>query len=61
MQLDTAINSDTIMVTGTFGLRDWSGNWDDEYDGNIECVVLADLVDPSQQSPREDVLITGSR
>jgi hypothetical protein len=59
VQLDTAINSDTVTVTGTFGLRDWSGDWDDEYDGNIECVVLADLTDPSQQPPREDVLITG--
>jgi hypothetical protein len=60
VQLDTAINSDTVTVTGTFGLRDWSGDWDDEYDGNIECVVLADLEDPSQQPPRGDLLITGA-
>src|SRR5450631_1766703 len=60
VQLDTAINSDTVTVTGTFGLRDWSGDWDDQYDGNIECVVLADLEDPSQQPPRGDLLITGA-
>jgi hypothetical protein len=59
VQLSTAINSNTVTVIGTFGLRDWSGNWDDEYDGNIECVVLADLENPSQQPPRTDLLITG--
>jgi hypothetical protein len=59
VQVSTAINSNTVTVTGAFGLRDWSGNWDDEYDGNIECVVLADLENPSQQPPRTDLLITG--
>jgi hypothetical protein len=27
VQLSTAINSNTVTVTGAFGLRDWSGNW----------------------------------
>ena len=60
VQVDTAINANTVTVTGTLGLRDWSGNWDDQYDGNIECVVLADLEDPSQQPPRDDLEITGA-
>jgi hypothetical protein len=60
VQLDTSINDNTVTVTGTFGLRDWSGNWDDPYDGNIECVVLADLQDPTQQPPRTDLLIKGA-
>jgi hypothetical protein len=59
VQLATAINDNTVTVTGTFGLRDWSGNWDDEYDGNIECVVLADLEGASRQPPRDDLVITG--
>jgi hypothetical protein len=59
VRLDSTINNNTVTVTGTFGLRDWSGNWDDQYDGNIEAVVLADLEDPSQQPPRDDLLITG--
>jgi hypothetical protein len=60
VQLDTAINANTVTVTGTFGLRDWSGNWDDAYDGNIECVVLVDLAAPTQVPPRTDLLITGA-
>src|ERR1700685_4038285 len=44
VKLDTTINENTVTVNGTFGLRDWSGNWDDEYDGNIGFVVVADLV-----------------
>ena len=26
----------------TYGLRDWSGNWDDRYDGQIYFVVLGE-------------------
>jgi hypothetical protein len=59
VKLDTVINANTVTVNGTFGLRDWSGDWDDEYDGSIQCVVLADLVDPSDIPPRNDMIITG--
>src|SRR5580700_6524181 len=41
--LDTTIAQNTVTVDGAFGLRDWSGNWDDAYDGNIDFVVVAEL------------------
>jgi hypothetical protein len=59
VKLENVINANTVTVNGTFGLRDWSGNWDDEYDGSIQCVVLADLVDPSDLPPRADMIISG--
>lgn len=37
--LDTQINSNVVTVNSTFGLRDWSGNWDDEYAGTILVTV----------------------
>jgi hypothetical protein len=46
IKLDTSINDITVTVNGRFGLRDWSGDWDDEYDGSIDFVVLADLATP---------------
>src|SRR6202795_4127469 len=60
IKLDTVINDNTVTVNGIFGLRDWSGNWDDQYDGTIQCAVLADLEDPSQEPPRTDLIITGA-
>ena len=32
-----------VHVTGTFGVRDWSGDVDDDYEGNIQFVLLAEL------------------
>jgi len=34
----------TVGVAARLGLRDWSGDWDDEYGGSITAVVLAGLV-----------------
>ncbi|HJT76090.1 MAG TPA: hypothetical protein VJ739_02720 [Gemmataceae bacterium] len=34
--------SQSVQVTATFGVRDWSGDWDDYYEGWIEYAVLAD-------------------
>ena len=31
-----------VVVTATFGLRDWSGNWDDRYDGQIFFTVVGE-------------------
>ena len=31
-----------VRVTAVFGLRDWSGDWDDRYDGIVDFVVLAE-------------------
>jgi hypothetical protein len=35
-----AINGPLVTVQGTFGLRDWSGNWDDPYQGTVNFAVI---------------------
>lgn len=43
VRLDADRLSDTsVRVTATFGLRDWSGNWDDQYEGQIFFAVVAE-------------------
>ena len=59
VKLDTSINDNTVTVDGRFGLRDWSGNWDDEYDGSIDFVVVADLAPIGAPPARGDLSITG--
>jgi len=56
--LDTSINDNTVTVSARFGLRDWSGDWDDDYDGTIEFVVLADLESATATPPRNDIIVT---
>src|SRR5215510_5588924 len=43
VRLDTSIDDDVVTVTGTFGVRDWSDEWDDDYEGAIQFLLLADL------------------
>jgi hypothetical protein len=43
VRLATAIDDDVVNVTGTFGVRDWSGDVDDDYEGNLQFVLLAEL------------------
>ena len=43
VRLSTTIDDDVVTVEGTFGVRDWSDNWDDDYEGNIQFVLLAEL------------------
>jgi hypothetical protein len=31
-----------VRVIATLGLRDWSGNWDDRYEGWIDFVILSE-------------------
>ena len=31
-----------VTVEATFGLRDWSGDWDDHYEGEILFTVIAE-------------------
>lgn len=31
-----------VRVTATFGLRDWSGSWDDPYEGRIFFAVIGE-------------------
>ena len=41
-RLNAALTGSTVRVTATFGLRDWSGNWDDDYEGEVFFAVVAD-------------------
>lgn len=59
IRLDTTVNANTVEVGATLGLRDWSGNWDDDYDGTVEFVVLADLEPANTTPPRGDLIVTG--
>jgi hypothetical protein len=59
VRLDTGINNNTVTVDGHLGVRDWSGNWDDAYDGLIDFVVIAELEAASVPPPRGDLSITG--
>ncbi|HTQ56673.1 MAG TPA: hypothetical protein VMI94_19540 [Bryobacteraceae bacterium] len=60
IRVETEINDNTVTVNGTFGLRDWSGNWDDQYDGNISFVVVAELESATAPPPRGDLIIEGA-
>src|SRR4051812_14634134 len=57
--LSTAIAGDAVTVTGSYGLRDWSGNWDDNYDGVLSFVLLAELESVTAPPVRRDLAITG--
>lgn len=36
------ISGANVSVNVTFGLRDWSGDWDDGYDGQVFFAVIAE-------------------
>jgi hypothetical protein len=36
------ISGSTVNVQVTYGLRDWSGDWDDNYDGQIFFTVIGE-------------------
>jgi hypothetical protein len=38
----TNITGASVIVNIQFGLRDWSGNWDDQYDGQVFFSVIAE-------------------
>jgi len=59
IQLETIINANTLTVNAKLGLRDWSGDWDDNYNGSIDFTVLADLESATAEPPRGDLSITG--
>ncbi len=41
--LDTSLlGGNVVRVTARFGLRDWSGSWDDKYDGRLDFAVIAE-------------------
>lgn len=60
IELNCTINNDAVTVMATYGLRDWSGNWDDEYQGVIEFVVIAELESQSAPPRRTDMVIVGA-
>jgi hypothetical protein len=59
VRLSTTITGDSVTVTGTYGLRDWSGDWDDNYDGVLDFVLLAELEAVNAPPARRDLSITG--
>ena len=36
------VNGAVVTVNVTYGLRDWSGNWDDQYDGTVFFSVIGE-------------------
>jgi hypothetical protein len=41
--LDTSLlGGNVVRVTARFGLRDWSGDWDDKYDGRVDFAVIGE-------------------
>lgn len=36
------INGAQVQVQAVIGLRDWSGNWDDQYDGQVFFSVIGE-------------------
>jgi len=42
VRLDAAVIGPTVRVTATFGLRDWSDDWDDKYEGQIFFAVVGE-------------------
>ncbi len=61
IRTDIQTDRNVAIVTATLGLRDWSGSWDDDYEGTVQFAVLADLVSatgPTTPS-RADLAVTG--
>lgn len=42
VRLDADVIGNAVRVTATFGLRDWSGDWDDRYEGQIFFAVIGE-------------------
>jgi hypothetical protein len=43
IQVDVlSISGANVVIKAQFGLRDWSGNWDDQYDGQIFVSVIGE-------------------
>lgn len=42
INLNSDVAGRTVTVSATFGLRDWSGDWDDNYGGTVFFAVIAE-------------------
>lgn len=42
VRLTSQIVGNGVQVSATFGLRDWSGDWDDKYEGQIYFAVIGE-------------------
>jgi hypothetical protein len=43
LKVEASPLGNTVHVESTFGVRDWSGNWDDDYEGRIDYTVFIEL------------------
>jgi hypothetical protein len=43
VRVDSMVLANTVRVTATLGVRDWSGDVDDDYEGNVYFAVLAEV------------------
>ncbi len=57
IRVEATITANVVTVTSTLGLRDFSGDWDDDYLGSVDFAVLADLVSATAPPPRNDMVI----
>jgi hypothetical protein len=42
IKVDSTRVGNIVRVTATLGVRDWSGNLDDDYEGNVYFAVIAE-------------------
>jgi hypothetical protein len=57
IKLETSIDGNVVNVNATFGVRDWSGTWDDDYEGVVQFTVFAELVSATATPPRGDLIV----
>ena len=58
VKVDATVSGNTVTVTATFGVRDWSGSWDDNYEGIVYFAVIAEVQIPV---PRDSTLVTAGK
>ena len=57
VDLRTSVDAEQVSVDVTYGLRDWSGHWDDAYAGTFRYVIYAEL-EPDDAQLSDDIRIT---
>lgn len=57
VEVESTVNANVVELTGRLGCRDWSGHWDDEYNGSINATVFAELVSATAPPTRDDLQI----